>query len=148
MAEGGQHAAARLAYLEAIAHFEQGLGLLHSLPEGRVRHDREIELQLALGFCDPEARPADGSFLTHRWRKRDSNPRSLPLDFWDEGRVQRQVAPHIDKDIPERVEVGGRAGRHDAVRIVFLDDARSCPGLPRSARLMISVSHQPWAGPK
>ena len=49
--KAGQHAAARLAYLEAIAHFERGLGLLHSLPEGPVRNGREIELQLALGLC-------------------------------------------------------------------------------------------------
>jgi predicted ATPase len=49
--KAGQHAAARLAYLEAIAHFERGLGLLHSLPESPVRNSREIELQLALGLC-------------------------------------------------------------------------------------------------
>ena len=40
-----------MAYLEAIAHFERGLGLLHSLPESPVRNGREIELQLALGLC-------------------------------------------------------------------------------------------------
>jgi predicted ATPase len=49
--KAGQHAAARLAYLEAIAHFERGLGLLHSLQESPVRNGREIELQLALGLC-------------------------------------------------------------------------------------------------
>ena len=49
--KAGRYAAARLAYLEAIAHFEQGLGLLHSLPESLVRNGREIELQLALGLC-------------------------------------------------------------------------------------------------
>jgi hypothetical protein len=49
--KAGQHAAARLAYLEAIAHSEHGLGLLHSLPESPVRNVREIELQLALGLC-------------------------------------------------------------------------------------------------
>jgi class 3 adenylate cyclase/predicted ATPase len=49
--KAGRHAAARLAYLEAIAHFERGLGLLHSLPEGPVQSGREIELQLALGLC-------------------------------------------------------------------------------------------------
>src|SRR5262249_16023761 len=49
--KAGRYAAARLAYLEAIAHFEQGLGLLHSLPESPVRNGREIELQLALGLC-------------------------------------------------------------------------------------------------
>ena len=47
----GRHAAARLAYLEAIAHLERGFGMLHSLPESRVRNGREIELQLALGLC-------------------------------------------------------------------------------------------------
>jgi predicted ATPase len=40
-----------LAYREAIAHLERGLGLLHSLPESPVRNSREIELQLALGLC-------------------------------------------------------------------------------------------------
>jgi predicted ATPase len=49
--KAGQHAAARLAYLEAIAHLERGLVLLRSLPESPVRDGREIELQLALGFC-------------------------------------------------------------------------------------------------
>ena len=49
--KAGRHAAARLAYLEAIAHLKRGLGLLHSLPESPVRNSREIELQLALGFC-------------------------------------------------------------------------------------------------
>jgi tetratricopeptide (TPR) repeat protein len=49
--KAGQHAAARLAYLEAIAHLERCLGLLHSLPESPVRNGREIELQLALGLC-------------------------------------------------------------------------------------------------
>src|SRR6478736_283774 len=49
--KAGQHAAAQFAYLEAIAHFEQGLGLLHSLPESPVRNGREIELQLASGLC-------------------------------------------------------------------------------------------------
>jgi class 3 adenylate cyclase/predicted ATPase len=49
--KAGQHAAARLAYLEAIAHFERGLGLLRSLPESPSRDGREIELQLALGLC-------------------------------------------------------------------------------------------------
>ena len=49
--KAGQHAAARLAYVEAIAHLEQGLDLLHSLPGSPVRNGREIELQLALGLC-------------------------------------------------------------------------------------------------
>ena len=49
--KAGRYAAARLAYVEAIAHFEQGLGLLHSLPESPVRNGREIDLQLALGLC-------------------------------------------------------------------------------------------------
>jgi class 3 adenylate cyclase/tetratricopeptide (TPR) repeat protein len=49
--KAGEHAAARLAYLEAIAHLERGLGVLDSLPESPVRNGREIELQLALGLC-------------------------------------------------------------------------------------------------
>jgi class 3 adenylate cyclase/predicted ATPase len=49
--KAGQHAAARLAYVEAIAHLERGLGLLHSLPESRVRDGCEIDLRLALGLC-------------------------------------------------------------------------------------------------
>jgi predicted ATPase len=49
--KAGRDAAARLAYLEAIAHLEQGLGLLRSLPESPARNSREIELQLALGLC-------------------------------------------------------------------------------------------------
>src|SRR6516164_7045725 len=49
--KAGRHGAARLAYLEAIAHFERGLGLLQSLEESPVRDGREIELQLALGLC-------------------------------------------------------------------------------------------------
>ena len=49
--KAGQHAAARLAYLEAIAHLERGLGLLRSLPESPARNGREIELHLALGLC-------------------------------------------------------------------------------------------------
>ena len=56
--KAGQHAGARLAYLEAIGHFERGLGLLHSLPEGLVRNGREIALQLALGLCLFTARGA------------------------------------------------------------------------------------------
>jgi predicted ATPase len=49
--KAGRYASARLAYLEAIAHLERGLGLLHSLPESPARNGGEIELQLALGLC-------------------------------------------------------------------------------------------------
>src|SRR4051794_14733381 len=51
MAEGGTPCAARLTYLEAIAHFERGLSVLHALPEGSVRDGRELTLQLSLGLC-------------------------------------------------------------------------------------------------
>src|SRR5262249_48620518 len=46
--KAGRHAAARPAYLEAIAHLERGLDLLHSLPESPDRDQRDIDLQLAL----------------------------------------------------------------------------------------------------
>jgi class 3 adenylate cyclase/tetratricopeptide (TPR) repeat protein len=45
----GQHAAARSAHLEAINHFDCGLAILATLPEGPDRDHREIELQLARG---------------------------------------------------------------------------------------------------
>jgi class 3 adenylate cyclase/tetratricopeptide (TPR) repeat protein len=46
----GRYAAARSAHLEAIGHFERGLGALAGLPEGPPRDGREIELQLARGL--------------------------------------------------------------------------------------------------
>jgi predicted ATPase len=49
--KAGRLAAARLAYLEAIAHFERGLTVLEVLPEGPVRDGLELALQLALGLC-------------------------------------------------------------------------------------------------
>jgi len=49
--KAGQHAGEQSAYLEAIAHLERGLGLLHSLPEGPDRDGREIDLQLSLAGC-------------------------------------------------------------------------------------------------
>ncbi len=48
--KAGQHAAARLAHLEAIRHFERGLVTLAALPGGPARDGREIELQLARGL--------------------------------------------------------------------------------------------------
>jgi class 3 adenylate cyclase/predicted ATPase len=57
--KAGRHAAGQLAYLEAIAHFERGLSLLHSLPESAIRNGREIELQLALGLCQFPTKGAD-----------------------------------------------------------------------------------------
>ena len=48
--KAGQYAAARLAHLEAIRHFERGLATLAALPEGPARDGREIELQLARGL--------------------------------------------------------------------------------------------------
>jgi class 3 adenylate cyclase len=46
----GQFAAARLAPREAIGHFDRGLALLGSLPEGAARDAQEVELQLARGL--------------------------------------------------------------------------------------------------
>jgi class 3 adenylate cyclase len=46
----GQFAAARLAPREAIGHFDRGLFLLGSLPEGAARDAQEVELQLARGL--------------------------------------------------------------------------------------------------
>jgi class 3 adenylate cyclase/tetratricopeptide (TPR) repeat protein len=46
----GHFAAARLAPREAIRHFDRGLALLGSLPEGAPRDAQEVELQLARGL--------------------------------------------------------------------------------------------------
>jgi class 3 adenylate cyclase len=48
--KAGQHAAARLAHLEAIRHFGRGLAAVATLPEGEARDGREIELQSARGL--------------------------------------------------------------------------------------------------
>ena len=49
--KAGRHAAARLAYTEAIAHLERALATLSSLPEGSARDRQEVGLQLVLGLC-------------------------------------------------------------------------------------------------
>jgi class 3 adenylate cyclase/tetratricopeptide (TPR) repeat protein len=48
--KAGQVAAARLAHREAIRHFDRGLALLGSLPDGSARDGQETELQLARGL--------------------------------------------------------------------------------------------------
>jgi tetratricopeptide (TPR) repeat protein len=48
--KAGQYAAARLAHIEAIRHFERGLATLDVLPESRARDRQEIDLQLARGL--------------------------------------------------------------------------------------------------
>ncbi|MBM4442423.1 MAG: AAA family ATPase, partial [Candidatus Rokubacteria bacterium] len=47
--KAGQQAAARSAYVEAIAHLRRALDLLGSLPETAERDRQELALQLALG---------------------------------------------------------------------------------------------------
>jgi class 3 adenylate cyclase/predicted ATPase len=49
--KAGHHAAARLAHLEAIRHFERGLAALVALPAGPARDRREVELQLSRGLA-------------------------------------------------------------------------------------------------
>jgi predicted ATPase len=61
----GQHAAGQFAYLEAIAHLERGLSLLHSLPKSPARDGHEIELQLALGLCQLTAKGAVAAQLPY-----------------------------------------------------------------------------------
>jgi class 3 adenylate cyclase/tetratricopeptide (TPR) repeat protein len=63
--KAGQHAAEQSAYLEAIAHLERGLGLLHSLPESRDRDGCEIDLQLSLAGCLLTAKGAAAAKLPH-----------------------------------------------------------------------------------
>jgi class 3 adenylate cyclase/predicted ATPase len=47
--KAGQIALGRSANGEAAAHFERGLELLSQLPETRERHERELDMQMALG---------------------------------------------------------------------------------------------------
>jgi class 3 adenylate cyclase/tetratricopeptide (TPR) repeat protein len=48
--KAGQYAAARLAHVEAIGHFERGLAALAALPQAQTRDRTEVELQLARGL--------------------------------------------------------------------------------------------------
>jgi predicted ATPase len=48
--KAGQYAAARLAHLEAIRHFDRGLATLALLQDGAARNGRETELHLARGL--------------------------------------------------------------------------------------------------
>jgi class 3 adenylate cyclase len=63
--KAGQYAAEQSAYLEAIAHLERGLGLLHSLPESPDRDRCEIDLQLALAGCLLTAKGAAAAKLPY-----------------------------------------------------------------------------------
>jgi class 3 adenylate cyclase len=47
--EAGQIALGRSANVEAVTHFERGLELLPQLPETAKRHERELDIQMALG---------------------------------------------------------------------------------------------------
>ena len=67
--KAGQRAAGGQAHVEAIAHFERGLGLLASLPDAPARDTREIELQLALGV----------SLITKGMRSRQAYGRAREL---------------------------------------------------------------------
>ena len=46
--QAGQHASARFAIREAVAHFTKGMELLAALPDSEARDRRELEFQLAL----------------------------------------------------------------------------------------------------
>ena len=63
--KAGRHAAEQSAYLEAIAHLEWGLGLLHSLPESPDRNGCDIDLQLALAGCVLTAKGAIAAKLPY-----------------------------------------------------------------------------------
>ena len=79
----GQFAAARLANLEAIRHFERGLAILRALPAGLTRDGREIDLQLARGLSlfttegYSSAGAAKAYARAHELAEHRSSPRQL-----------------------------------------------------------------------
>src|SRR5262249_40591816 len=47
--KAGQQALSRSAMMEAVAQLKKGLSLLDGLADNRLRHQRELELQIVLG---------------------------------------------------------------------------------------------------
>jgi class 3 adenylate cyclase len=86
--KAGQYAAARLAHLEAIRHFDRGLATLTTLLKGPGRDGREIELQLARGlslfpaegFISVEA--AQAYTRARELAEQRGNPRQLFMAVW------------------------------------------------------------------
>jgi adenylosuccinate synthase len=81
----GERASSRSANVEAIAHLTKGLELLSQLPETPERHERELEIQMALGPVFVAARgfadPAVGHTYARAWelcQRLEDNVR-LPL---------------------------------------------------------------------
>jgi len=81
--KAGQFAAARLAHLEAIRHFERGLAILQALPQGPARDGHEIDLQLARGLSlfttegYGSAGAAEAYARAHALAEHRSSPRQL-----------------------------------------------------------------------
>ncbi len=120
--KAGQHAAARLAYLEAIAHLERGLGLLHSLPDSPVRNSREIELQLALGFCLYPTKGAVEAKLpymrAHELAERDGEPQQrfeALYGLWQANLVSGRIA--AAKPLSERLLSVTERGGDDGLQL-------------------------------
>src|SRR5215831_8238372 len=87
-------------------------------------------------------------WLTQRWSKGDSNPRSLLLDFRDEGQVQGGVARTSIKIFPNRSRFAVEPGGTTQVESYSSMMQGPALGTRRSERFIIAVSHQPWSGPK
>jgi len=88
----GEHAAARSANLEAIAHFGRGIEVLKNLPENQARDERELMLRLASinpvwasrGFGSAEAERAAASALLMALGRVTANPRLFAVrDHFD-----------------------------------------------------------------
>ena len=86
--------------------------------------------------------------MTLRWSEGDSNPRSLLLDFRDEGRVQGGVARTSITIFPNGSRFAAEPGGTTQVESYSSMMQGPALGSRRSERLMIAVSHQPRAGPK
>ena len=128
--KAGRYAAARYTYLEAIAHLERGLGVLHAVPEGPNRDGSEIQLQLALGLCLIPAKGALAANLPYT-RAHELADRS--------GQPQQQFEALYGVWLSTNVSGGVTAARPLSERLLRMAERHGDDGLRLQAR------HSGWS---
>jgi predicted ATPase len=121
--KAGQHAAARLAHLEAISHFDRGLTTLAGVPEGLARDGQEIELQLARSL----------SLFTAKASFRLRRPRAIPAPASLPSRAATRDS------YSRRYTASGRRTLAPAGLLPPADYRNGCCNLPRARRMMDCV---------